>query len=315
MSHTVNRSLIGLFFVAGLALLVGFLLALGGGWLSGDRPQAIARFDQDVSGLDTGSPVRLRGVTIGQVSRILLRAGQQAGQDRSIPVVIEFDPSLARRLGAGEVLGSQEGVELAIKGGLSAKLKLQSFVTGVLYVDLDYADAGPAEIRRIDGIPEIPSIISDHVALTQAFSRTVENLSAVDFKGISDRLNALISSVSRLTEDPALVQAGKDLSVAMASFNRLSEKLSQEVAPLSEDVRATTTEARKALAKLGAAADQLNELTRRDGATRLQVDQAVADFSQAAQAVKSLADYLDRNPEAILRGKKDRVDDQPDSAK
>jgi len=303
MTATANRSLIGLFFVAGLALLVACLIALGGGWFAGARPQAIAYFNQDVSGLDTGSPVRLRGVTIGKVHAILLRAGKQAGQERAVPVIVDFDPTLARRLGAGEVLGTQEGVDAAIRGGLAAKLKLQSFVTGVLYVDLDYAESGPSELRRVDGIPEIPTVVSDHVAFSQAFSRTIENLSAVDFKGISDRLNSLISSVSRLTEDPALTQAGKDLSTAMSSFSRLSEKLESRINPLADDLQSTSAEARAALRKLGLAADQLNELTRREGATRVQIDQAVADFSQAAQAVKSLADYLDRHPEALLKGK------------
>lgn len=304
MTATANRSLIGIFFVAGIALLIASLIALGGGWFSGSRPQAVAYFNQDVSGLDAGSPVRLRGVTIGKVHAILLRAGKQAGQERAVPVVIDFDPALARRLGAGEVLGTQEGVDAAIRGGLIAKLKLQSFVTGVLYVDLDYAEAGPAELRRIDGAPEIPTVLSDHVAFTQAFSRTIENLSAVDFKGISDRVDRLISSVSRLTEDPALTQAGKDLSAAMSSFSRLSEKLESRINPLADDLQSTSAEARKTLARLGMAADQLNDLTRREGATRMQIDQAVADFSEAAQAVKSLADYLDRNPEALLKGKR-----------
>lgn len=304
MKPGANRALIGLFFIAGLALLVAFLVALGGGWFTGNRPHAIAYFNQNVSGLDTGSPVRLRGVTIGKVSSILLSAGKSSGQERAVPVVIEFDPALARRLGAGETLGTPEGVVAAIKGGLCAKLKLQSFVTGVLYVDLDYADSGPAEVRLTDGMPEIPSALSDHVAVTQAFSRTIDNLSSVDFKGISDRLGRLIDSVNRLADDPALSQAGKDLSTAMASLNRLSEKLDRRVDPLVDDLQSTSAEARRTLAKLGVAADQLQELTRGDGATRVQVDQAVADFSEAAQAVKSLADYLDRHPEALLKGKR-----------
>lgn len=304
MNPHPNRTLIGLFFVAGIALLIAFLLALGGGWFTGNRPHAIAYFNQNVSGLDTGSPVRLRGVAIGKVSAILLSAGRQVGQERAVPVMIEFDPALARRLGAGETLGTPEGVVTAIKGGLCAKLKLQSFVTGVLYVDLDYAESGPAEVRISEGVPEIPSVLSDHVAITQAFSRMIDNLSGVDYKGISDRLGTLIASLNRLTDDPALAQAGKDLSSAMAAFSRLSEKLSSRVDPLADDLQATSAEARRTLAKLATAADQLNDLTRRDGATRAQVDQAVADFSQAAQAVKSLADYLDRNPEALLKGKR-----------
>jgi paraquat-inducible protein B len=90
----------------------------------------------------------------------------------------------------------------------------------------------------------------------------------------------------------------------MASFNRVSEKLSQQVEPLAVELRLTAEETRRTLGKLGQAADNLEEMTRADGATRTQLDQSLADFAEAAQAVKSLADYLDRNPEAILKGKR-----------
>jgi paraquat-inducible protein B len=304
MSSSANRTFIGLFFIGGLALFIAFLIALGGGMFSGNRPSAIAYFNQDVSGLDTGSPVRLRGVTIGKVNSILLRAGKQSDEDRAVPVIIEFDPSLARKLGAGEILGTQEGVESAIKGGLVAKLKLQSFVTGVLYVDLDYLDAGAQKVRHTDAVPQIPTALSDHVAFSKAFARTVENISTIDFKGISERLNGLITSVNRIADDPALAQATKDLSIAMATFNRVSEKLGEQIAPLAEDLKSTSGEARKTLVKLGLAADHLQDLTRQGGASRTQLDQAVTDFSEAAQSVKSLADYLDRHPEALLKGKR-----------
>lgn len=303
MSTTANRTLIGAFVLLGLALTLAFLVALGGGWLKGDRPRLLARFDQDVSGLDTGSAVRLRGVAVGKVASILIRAGD-AG-NKSIPVVIEIDPDLAERLGVGDTLGTQEGLEQAVLGGLTAKLRLQSFVTGILYVDLDYAPAaGERSLRRADGMTEIPTQLSDHVALTQALNRTVGNLSQVDFAALSSKLGRLADSVSRLAEDPALAQASRDLSAAMASFNRVAEKLSQQIGPLGDDLRLTAEETRKTLGKLGQAADNLQDLTRAGGATRTQLDQALVDFAEAAQAVKSLADTLDRNPETILKGKR-----------
>ncbi|MFN7340807.1 MAG: MlaD family protein [Opitutia bacterium] len=313
MSTSANRTLIGVFVLLGLALCLAFLVALGGGWLKGDRPRLLARFDQDVSGLDTGSAVRLRGVAVGKVASILIRTGN--GDAKSIPVVIEIDPDLAERLGVGDTLGTQEGLEQAVLGGLTAKLRLQSFVTGILYVDLDYIPvSGERQIRRADGMAEIPTELSDHVALTQAVSRTVGNLSQVDFSGLSAKLGRLADSVNRLAEDPALAQATRDLSAAMAAFNRVSEKLSQQIEPLGQDFRLTAEETRRTLGKLGQAADNLQDLTRAGGATRTQLDQALVDFAEAAQSVKSLADTLDRNPEAILKGKR-RPAEEPTPAK
>ena len=303
MSTSANRTLVGLFVLGGLALTLGFLLALGGGWFAGDRPRALARFDQDVSGLDTGSAVRLRGVTVGKVASILV---QVAGDSPAsgVPVVLEIDPGLAARLGAGEVLGTQEGLEKAIQDGLTAKLRLQSFVTGVLYVDLDHGTARGRPPARVDDLPVIPTVLSDHVALTQAVGRTLENLSEVDFADLSGRIGKLADSLRALTDSPEVGQASKDLSAAMASLNRLATALDTQAGPLTGDLRATAEEARRTLAQLGRAADNLGDLAKPGGATRLQLDQSLQDLGEAAQAIKALADYLDRHPEALLRGKR-----------
>ena len=303
MSTSANRTLVGLFVLGGLALTLGFLLALGGGWFAGDRPRALARFDQDVSGLDTGSAVRLRGVTVGKVASILV---QVAGDSPAsgVPVVLEIDPGLAARLGAGEVLGTQEGLEKAIQDGLTAKLRLQSFVTGVLYVDLDHGPARGQPPARVDDLPVIPTVLSDHVALTQAVGRTLENLSEVDFADLSGRIGKLADSLRALSDSPEVGQASKDLSAAMASLNRLATALDTQAGPLTGDLRATAEEARRTLAQLGRAADHLGDLAKPEGATRLQLDQSLQDLGEAAQAIKALADYLDRHPEALLRGKR-----------
>ena len=304
MNTQANRTLVGLFVLGGLALAVGFLLALGGGWFAGERPRALARFDQDVSGLDTGSAVRLRGVTVGKVTSILIQAGGASART-GVPVVLEIDPGLAARLGAGEVLGTQEGLDEAIRSGLTAKLRLQSFVTGILYVDLDYAAPRAEPPAKADGVTVIPTELSDHVALTQAVGRTLDNLSAVDFRGLGERVGKLSDSLVRLTDSPEVAQAAKDLSAAMASFQRVAAALDGQVGPLGEDLRATAKEARAALGKLGVAADQLGGLARADSSTRLQLDQTLQDLGEAAQAIRSLADYLDRHPEALLKGKRE----------
>lgn len=314
MSTSANRTLIGLFVLGGLALTVAFLLALGGGWFTGDRPRALARFDQDVSGLDTGSAVRLRGVTVGKVTSILVQTGE-GGARGGVPVVLEIDPGLAARLGAGEVLGTQEGLDQAIQSGLTAKLRLQSFVTGVLYVDLDYAEARTAPPSQADGFTVIPTELSDHVALTQAVGRTLENLSAVDFADLAGKVGKLADSLRTLSDSPDVGQATKDLAAAMASLNRLSTALESQTGPLADDLKATAEEARRTLNQLGRAADNLGDLAKPGGATRLQLDQSLQDLGEAAQAIKALADYLDRHPEALLRGKRAPAGENPATAK
>ena len=303
MSASSNRTLIGLFVLTGLGLTLAFLVALGGGWFAGERPRALARFDQDVSGLDTGSAVRLKGVTVGKVASILVQAG--GSNERSkVPVVIEIDPNLAHRLGAGDALGTQEGLDRSIQSGLTAKLRLQSFVTGMLYVDLDYAAARKDPPAQSAGLTVIPTELSDHVALTQAVGKTLENLSAIDFADLSNRAGKLADSLSRLADSPELQQASQDMAAAMAALKRVATALDTQSGPLTADLKATAEETRRTLDKLGRAADNLGDLARAEGPTRVQLDQSLQDLGEAAQAIKALADYLDRHPEALLKGKR-----------
>jgi paraquat-inducible protein B len=70
------------------------VILLGAGSFSGAEPEAIAYFEDSVSGLDIGAPVKFRGVTIGKVGQVLLHTSGQSAADYSVPVVMEFSPDL-----------------------------------------------------------------------------------------------------------------------------------------------------------------------------------------------------------------------------
>ena len=92
-------TLIGAFVVGGILLIIAAVVLLGAGSFTGAKPEAIAYFDDSVSGLDIGAPVKFRGVTIGNVSQVLLHTSGQSAADYSVPVVMEFAPDLLTRLG------------------------------------------------------------------------------------------------------------------------------------------------------------------------------------------------------------------------
>ena len=151
MRRTANKSLIGAFVVGGIVLfVVGFIL-VGAGSFSRLKPNAIGYFQDSVSGLDIGAPVKFRGVTIGKVSQVLLRTANQSPTDYSVPVVMEFTPDLLTRRGLDQALLDKSGLRTSIEKGLRAKLQPQSIITGVLYIELDYLPDTPYQLRDLRG--------------------------------------------------------------------------------------------------------------------------------------------------------------------
>lgn len=327
MRRTANKTLIGAFVVGGIILFViGFVL-LGAGSFSGIRPSAIAYFEDSVSGLDIGAPVKFRGVTIGKVSQVLLRTSNQEAGDYSVPVVMEFTTDLLTRRGLDQALLDKRGLRASIDKGLRAKLQQQSVITGVLYVELDYFPDSAFKLHDLKGeSSEIPTLPSNLGALTKAVSQTLDQLSRIDFVSITKKVDSILgrldkgasqiefekinanlvlasANIARLSGDPAVARAFEDFSAAMRGVEGLVKRLGAQVDPVAVDVRGMAAAGRKALERLNETSENLRTLTKPGSPARRDLDQALADVSEAAQAIRSLADFIERNPETIIQGR------------
>jgi phospholipid/cholesterol/gamma-HCH transport system substrate-binding protein len=85
-----QKSLLGLFVVAGIALFVGTTALLVGNPFKGHRTIMRARFVESVSGLENNSAVRYQGLKIGRVEHI----GIAADAPEAIEVTLSLDPSV-----------------------------------------------------------------------------------------------------------------------------------------------------------------------------------------------------------------------------
>ena len=72
---------------------------------------------------------------------------------------------------------------------------------------------------------------------------------------------------------------------------------------MTDDIKAMATAGRKALERLNETSENLRTLTKPGSPARRDLDQALADVSEAAQAIRSLADFIERNPETIIQGR------------
>jgi paraquat-inducible protein B len=89
----------------------------------------------------------------------------------------------------------------------------------------------------------------------------------------------------------------------MQGVDALVKRLSSKVDPVADDIKGMATAGRKALERLNETSENLRTLTKPGSPARRDLDQALADVSEAAQAIRSLADFLERNPETIIQGR------------
>jgi paraquat-inducible protein B len=327
MRRKANKSLIGAFVAGGILLFILAFILLGAGSLSGTKPTAVSYFQDSVSGLDIGAPVKFRGVTIGKVSQVLLRTSGQAPSDYSVPVVMEFAPDLLTRRGLDQALLDKTGLRGSIEKGLRAKLQQQSVITGVLYIELDYFPDSEFKLRDLRGeVAEIPTLPSNLGALTKAVSQTLDQLSKIDFIAITQKVDSILGRIDKgasqiefekinknlvtasdnivkITGDPAITKAVEDFSAAMRSVDELVKRFNTKVDPVADDLQTMAAAGRKALERLNETAENVRGLTKPGSPTRRELDTALADVSEAATAIRSLADFIERNPETIIQGR------------
>lgn len=327
MSAKSTKTLIGLFVLGAAFLAVGALAAFGSGMFFTQKLTAIMFFDGSVSGLEVGSPVIFRGVPIGSVKEVRIEA-DATGLSFSIPVVVEIVGGKVNiKNKAGDTLlqalnqSPKELIKDLIGRGLRAQLVTQSFVTGQLAVSLDMRPDTPVTLRGADEGIEIPTIPSEFEKLTQTLKSLpleelvahllsavngVERLvNAPETARIPAKIDTALTSGTQLVDDLRGRMDGlaKSLDQAVKSYSELAVNLDQRTDRLAASTRKTLDSLDSAVADGRNALTKFQKVVSPDSITVVELNKALAELAQAARSIRSLADYLERHPEALIQGK------------
>ena len=314
MNQRVSPTLIGAFVLGAVVLAVAVMVLIGSGRYFRRTSEFVLYFPGSVNGLRVGAAVKFRGVEIGSVEDIRLQLQSDQSGYR-IPVVIGIDPEKVTSLGGSEtILNSPTAYQKAIDDGLRGQLQAESFVTGLLFVALEYFPASTASFVQQPGTRtfryrEIPTEASStekaRVALTQLLTRLAET----DLKGLVDSARATISELHQLVSSP-------DLKVAVRSFNDVAGRLGQAAGSVSQlaigldsNVSILTADLRQTSVKAGAVIDQAGKVLQRtdaalnDSPVMFELTRTLQEVSAAARSVRLLTGYLERNPTSLIFGR------------
>lgn len=236
-------------------------------------------FDESARGLEAGAAVDLRGVVIGEVSSKHL---DFVPSTHKIIVVVSINlyperinlPTRAKAMqhpGRPTYEERKAFLDGLVASGLRAQLRTGNPLTGQSFVALDFfPNAKPATIDWQSDTPRLPTEV-----------------------GALDALQAALTSVAKKIEKFPIDQIGNNLEQMLASGNRLLQRLDSETAP---EAQAVLQAARKAL-------DELGQTMANDSQFKQDASAMMRELTRAAQQLRVLSDYLERHPEALLRGK------------
>lgn len=330
MKTKISPSVVGLFVLGAMLLGIVALLSFGGVNFFSKPQRFVVFFDESIHGLDLGSPVKLRGVRVGRVADLNVR--YSAASNKSVvAVVCEFSRNMIiDDQGQAIDVSNRAALQALVDHGLRAQLGVIGLATGLLFVELDFYDplqyppgAGVADARGLV-VPAVPSAISEYQA---SLSEILSDLKRVDFAGLSRNLTAMLTTANqklqaidtaRLSErwakaaeavetmatDPEIKKAFVNLNAASTDLRALIARIDAQVQPSSDKLAQTLEDARKVLAEFNAAATGAQRFIAAQSGLGAEATKTLAELREAAASVQRLADFLERNPNALITGRK-----------
>lgn len=212
-------AMIGTFVLSAIFLLIFTIGFLGGGKMFFNRDRFVLYFDSSINGLVVGAPVNFRGVKIGEVSNIKVNFDRE-NFEVTIPVFIEIDPKKFSGLHAADRDEMQSVTNKLIDRGLRARLRLQSFVTGQLAVELSFSPDKESILRGKDtSFIEIPTVPSELEQLTQ----TLEDLP----------LDEIFENATNMMQSVTELFGSKETKQIINNMNNLLENIDQIISDKS----------------------------------------------------------------------------------
>jgi len=332
MSKKSSPVAIGMFVVGAVSLLAIAVVLFGGSELFKKRVNYVAYFEEQTKGLRVGSNVILNGVRVGYVSEIALLIDETRYETLTrVTLEILPDTYIAMHDGVPVADDLEDAIpheELVNKAGLRAQLEIESFVTGQLLVRLDLRPDTPITRSGIKSdYPEIPTIRSDIQELLARMQRWLANIrDNVDVDALAEGLTNALNGIAAITNSPdlhdslaglnemvnsedvqglgvVLKQALEDVSAAASEASTLFRNVDSDIDSVVAELQPVLEGLAETLLAAEATLDAARLQLRGDSEQVYQLQSTLKEVEGAAAALREFFDYLERNPEALLKGK------------
>ena len=321
MKNKISPAAIGMFVMAASIIAVAAVMVFGAAKFFSRTENFISFFSESVNGLDVGAPLKYKGVKIGKVEGIFISSSKNI-KESSVSVVYSIDIDQLRRKTGTDFKDYSDWMDEQIAEGLRAKLNYQSIVTGMLYIELDFiADKGEKYDLKYGGtrFKEIPTAKSGLSELAKGFEKTMADVAKIDFAAIGQNVHSAIVKVNEKL-DGIDAKAISDSAVsALKGVDELARNKDvagsiKKLDALLSDSDALVNDARAELKKFSASGTSImalldevlrhvNSVVAPQSPFRYQIAVLLKTMNESMSYISNFTDYLQRNPNSLLRGK------------
>ncbi len=265
--------------------------------------------------LAIGAQVRLLGFPVGLVTAATLRFDPQSGDTVSEVQADLFPKKLHLQAPDGiDATGWRDRTDAALNRllarGFRMRLAKSPPLIGARHISLErVAGAGKSSLG---GTPDRPLIATDDAdsdsgidGVIAQVNQVLTKINGIPLEAIGQDVRQLTQRLSALAASPAIADGLKHFDRTMAQADQLMTEVTPKAGPLVDKLNRAADE----LTGTVAAARNLLGGAEADGSGGSAVDanlpHTLEQLSEAARAIRTLADYLGRHPEALLRGRGD----------
>jgi paraquat-inducible protein B len=252
--------------------------------------------NESLRGLSVGAPVTLFGLPAGEVTAVGLDLDPATLRIRGRVDLVSFPERLvaslrAKQTAVGEALirNLQQRhalMQRLVERGLRAQLRSGNLLTGQLFVAFDfYPNAPKVKIDWSPEVPELPVVTSTVSDLEAKITGIVAKLDKLPLEAISADLTKVLASLSQTLED------------ASKAVNRIDTDVTPGLKSTLEGLRGTISAVDRTLNNTDAT------LVGKDAPAQQDLRDALQEIARAARSLRVLTDFLERHPEALIRGK------------
>ncbi|WP_270937685.1 PqiB family protein [Falsiroseomonas oryzae] len=267
------------------------------------RVPVVSYFTDSIGGLARGAPVVFQGLRIGQVVDFELRYDAATNRLR-IPVRYEIEPQRIATVEEAADRGPVENARLLVRQGLRARLASANLLTGQQQISLDFVpDAAAADITMEGEAIVFPTVPGQIASLIDQVNAVMARIDALPLQQIGENLNSTIAGVDALVRGPELAASLASLQATLAAAEDTVRRIDAAAAPTLRALPPLVNNLNSAVTQAGRLIASANRGYGDESQFRRDLDRMLEQITVAARSLRSLADTLNRNPEALVRGR------------
>ena len=319
MSTKASPTAIGGFVIGIVGLAIAMVFFFGGSDILAETNRYDLVYRTSIKGLKVGSPVTLKGVTIGEV--IDIKAKMLTGQ-LDVYNIVSISINKKAMIRIGQKGTDQQLLQDLLDKGIAAQLKLQSLLTGLLFVDVDFHEKEKPRYADVETEhPQFPTVATDFEALSK-------NLEQIDIKALADDVQQIFRGLDQIINNPTTQNLGVDIKNTLGSIKQLADDMNTEIVGIRQEVLPIVRDGREIVhninQQLPALLEDVDQITSSLEATTQKLDKTMAEtqhllsddsplinemteaargLQKASDQIAELSSTLAETPEALLKGK------------